>query len=90
MAAQEQQAEALQVPALQQGLPQGGLTGAAHEITQVCPLSSHEASKYPNIEHFHLSGALNLMSAMSVDFSSLLKVTGRDMWQSTVETGMGM
>ena len=52
-------------------------------------MSSHEASKYPKIEHF-LSGALNLMSAMSVDFSSLSKVTGRDMWQSTVETGMGM
>ena len=50
----------------------------------------HKASRYPKIEYFHLSGALNLMSAMSVDFSSLLKVTGRDMWQSTVETGMGM
>ena len=41
MAAQEQQAEALQVPALQQGLPQGGPARAAHEITQVCPPMRH-------------------------------------------------
>ena len=34
MAAQERQAEALQVPAVQQSLPEGGAAGAAHEVSQ--------------------------------------------------------
>ena len=83
VATQEHQAEALQVPALQQGLPQRGPPGAAHEISQV---SSDERMSAELITIF--SGASNHLFAMSVAFSSQWKVTGKGMLQSTVETGL--
>ena len=83
VATQEHQAEALQVPALQQGLPQRGPPGAAHEISQV---SSDERMSAELITIF--SGASNHLFAMSVAFSSQWRVTGKGMLQSTVETGL--